>query len=81
MHIPWNAKVESQKILGVTGKVGPGVQHEAGQRLTAFCQENALVIANWLGTCSKSSLPMEIRVDPVSLLDHLFIHYSVFYSK
>ena len=42
----WNAKVGSQEIPGVTGKVGLGVQSEAGQRLTEFCQENALVIAN-----------------------------------
>ena len=33
-------------ILGVTGKLGLGVQNEAGQRLMEFCQENALVIAN-----------------------------------
>ena len=26
--------------------LGLGVQNEAGQRLTEFCQENALVIAN-----------------------------------
>ena len=38
----------SQEILGVTGKFGLGVQNEAGQRLTEFCQENALVIANTL---------------------------------
>ena len=44
----WNAKVGSQEIPGVTGKVGLGVQNEAGQRLTQFCQENALVIANTL---------------------------------
>ena len=44
----WNAKVESQEILGVTGRFGLGVQNEAGQRLTEFCQENALVIANTL---------------------------------
>ena len=42
----WNAKVESEEIPGVTGKFGLGVQNEAGQRLTEFCQENALVIAN-----------------------------------
>ena len=28
------------------GKFGLGVQNEAGQRLTEFCQENALVIAD-----------------------------------
>ena len=44
----WNAKVGSQETPGVTGKIGLGVQNEAGQRLTEFCQENALVIANTL---------------------------------
>ena len=44
----WNAKVGSQKIPGVTGKFGLGVQNEAGQRLIEFCQENALVTANTL---------------------------------
>ena len=42
----WNVKVGSQEIPGVTGKFGLGVQNEAGQRLTEFCQGNALVIAN-----------------------------------
>jgi len=41
----WNAKVGSQEIPGVTGKFGFGVQNEAGQRLTEFCPENALVKA------------------------------------
>ena len=41
----WNAKVGSQETPGVTGTFGLGVQNEAGQRLIAFCQENALVIA------------------------------------
>ena len=44
----WNAKVGSQEIPGVTGKFSLGVQNEAEQRLTEFCQENALVIANTL---------------------------------
>ena len=34
----YNAKVGSQEIPGVTGKFGLGVQNEAGQRLTEFCQ-------------------------------------------
>ena len=42
----WNAKVGSQELPGVTGKFGLGVKNEAGQRLTEFCQENELVIAN-----------------------------------
>ena len=44
----WNAKVGSQEIPGVTGKYGLGVENKAGQRLTEFCQENTLVIANTL---------------------------------
>ena len=36
----WNAKVGSQEIPGVTGKFGLGIQNEAGERLTEFCQEN-----------------------------------------
>ena len=44
----WNAKVGSPEIPGVTGKFGLGAQKEAGQRLTEFCLENALVIANTL---------------------------------
>ena len=43
-----NAKVGSQEIPGVTGKFGLGVKNEARQRLTEFCRENMLVIANTL---------------------------------
>ena len=42
------AKVGSQEIPGITGKFRLGVQNEAGQKLTEFCQETALVIANTL---------------------------------
>ena len=44
----WSAKVGSQEMPGVTGRFGLGVQNEAGQRLTEFCQENILVIADTL---------------------------------
>ena len=44
----WNAKVGSQEIPRVTGKFGLGVQNKTEQRLTEFCQENALGIANTL---------------------------------
>ena len=44
----WHAKLGSQETPGVTGKLGLGVRNEAGQRLTEFCQENALVTANTL---------------------------------
>ena len=40
----WNVKVGGQEIPGVTGKFGLGVQNEAEQRLTKFCQETALLI-------------------------------------
>ena len=56
----WNAKVESQETPGVTGKFGLGVQNEAGQRLTEFCQENAQVIANTLVQYHKRRLHMDI---------------------
>ena len=44
----WNAKIGSQETPGVTGKFGLGVQNEAGQSRTEFCQENALFTANTL---------------------------------
>ena len=44
----WNTKEGNQETPGVTGKFGLGIQNEAGQRQTKFCQENALVIANTL---------------------------------
>ena len=52
----WNAKVGSQEIPRVTGKFGLGVQKEAEQRLTEFCQENTLVIVNTLFQQYKSRL-------------------------
>ena len=36
----WKAKVGSQEISGVAGKIGVGVQNEAEQRLIELCQEN-----------------------------------------
>ena len=54
----WNAKVGSQELPGVTGKFGLGIKNEAGQRLTEFCQENALVIANTLFQQHKRRLYM-----------------------
>ena len=60
----WNAKVGSQEIPGVTSKFGLGVQNKAGQRLTEFCQENTLVIANTLFQQHKRRL--YIRTSPDS---------------
>ena len=56
----WNAKVASQETPGVTGKIGLGIQNEAGKRLIEFCQENALVIANTLFQQHKRRLHMDI---------------------
>ena len=52
----WNAKIGSQEIPGVTGKFGLRLQNEAGQRLTEFCRENTLVIANALFQQCKNQL-------------------------
>ena len=52
----WNAKVGSQEMPGITGKFGLRVQNEVGKRLTEFCQENALVIANTLFQKHKTQL-------------------------
>ena len=56
----WNAKAGSQEIPGGTGKLGFGVKNEVGQRLTEFCQENALVIANTHFQQHKRTLHMDI---------------------
>ena len=42
----WNVKVGSQETPGITGNFGLREQNKAGKRLTEFCQENAVVIAN-----------------------------------
>ena len=52
----WNAKEGSQETPGVTGKFGLGVENEAGIRLTEFCQQNALVIADTLLQLQKRQL-------------------------
>ena len=56
----WNAKVGTQEIPGVTGKLGLGEQKEAGQWLIEFCQENALVITNTLFQQHEKTLYMDI---------------------
>ena len=52
----WNAKVGSQETPGITGNFGLEEQNEAGRRLTEFCQENAMVIANTLFQQHKTRL-------------------------
>ena len=45
-HRGLKGKSRSQEILQIIGKFGLGVKHEAGQKLTMFCQENSLIRAN-----------------------------------
>ena len=60
-HRDWNAKAGSREIPGITDKFGLGVQNEAGQRLTEFCEENKLVIANTIfPTTQETTLHMDI---------------------
>ena len=68
----WNAKVGNQEIPGVIGKFGIGVQNGAGQRLTQFCQENALVIANTLFQQHKTQLYTWISPDPTPKSNWLY---------
>ena len=56
----WNAKAGSQEIPGVMGKFGLGVQNEVWKRLTEFCQENTLVIANTLFQQHEKTRHMDI---------------------
>ena len=46
--LSWGLECKSRKSreTWITDKFGLGVQNEAGQRLTEFCEENKLVIAN-----------------------------------
>ena len=47
-HRELEGKSRKSRDTWSTGKFGLGVQNETGQRLTEFCQENALVVANTL---------------------------------
>ena len=48
MSFSFRGLVYKSRKSRVTGKFGLEVQNEAGQRLTEFCQENTLVLANTL---------------------------------
>ena len=55
-HRGLECKIGCQEIPGVTGKFGLEIQNKARQRLTEFCQENSLVIANTLFQLHKRRL-------------------------
>ena len=77
----WNAKVRSREIPGVRGKFGLGVQNEAGQRLTEFCQENALVITNTLFQQHKRRLYTWTSPDGVNTEIRLIIFFAAKMEK
>ena len=56
----WNAKVGSQETPGVTGKVGLGVQNEAGQRLRVLPRECTGHIKHPLSITQEKTLHMDI---------------------
>ena len=56
----WKTKVESQEISGVTGKFGPGVQNEAGQKLTVLPREHTGHSKHPLPTTQEKTLHMDI---------------------
>ena len=47
-HRELECKIGGQQVPEVADKLGLEVRDEAGERLTEFCQENALVIADTL---------------------------------
>ena len=56
----WNAKVGSQEIPGVTGKLGLGIQNEAGQRLRVLPRERTGHSKHPLPTTQENTLHMDI---------------------
>ena len=57
----WNAKVGNQETSVVTREFGLRVPNEAEERLTEFCQKNALVMANTVfSTTQEMTLNMNI---------------------
>ena len=56
----WNVKVGSQETSGGTGKIGLGVQNEAGQRLTVLPRERTGHSKHLLPTTQEKTLHMDI---------------------
>ena len=59
-HRELECKIGGQQVPEVADKLGLEVRDEAGERLTEFCQENALVIANTLFQQHKRELHMNV---------------------
>ena len=56
----WNAKVGTQEIPGVKGKLELGVQNEAGKRLTVLPGEHTGHSKHPLATTPEKTLHMDI---------------------
>ena len=70
--------IGSQEIPGVTGKFGLIIQNEAGQRLTEFCQETTLVVANTFCQQHKRCLCMNImKCQYQNQIDYICCYCSV----
>ena len=65
----WNAKVGSQEIPGITGKLGLGVQNDAGQRLTVLPRECTGHSKHPLPTTQEKTLHMAITRRPTPKSD------------
>ena len=52
-----------QEIPGVTRTFDLGVQNETGQRISEFCQENTLVIANTLSNNTRDNFTHGHQID------------------
>ena len=71
-----NVKVGCQEIPGVSGKFGLRVQNEAGQRLTKFCLEDALVIATVISLSKTQEKTLHIDIKDGQYQNH--IEYILF---
>ena len=68
----WNAKVGSQEISGVTHKFGPGVQNEAGQKLTVLPRECTDHSKHPLPTTQETTLHKDITWWSIPKSDWLY---------
>ena len=67
----WNAKVGSQEIPGETGKFGPGVRNEAGQRLIVLPRERTDHSKHPLPTTQEKTLHMESPLTVAQIINYL----------
>ena len=71
-ELEWKSR--KSRDTWVTGKFGLGVQNEAGRRLTEFCQENALVIANTLFQQTTQKMSLHVDITKWSILKSYWLY-------